>query len=177
MLGAVAGSSSLRHSLRKLSHTSAASPTTRQHSLETILRFHPVRPCLEALRGQFRRHYATPTKKGMLLLVHLISVSRDALNTRQINVANFKSPFRTAFASNIRNLGIIAHVDAGKTTTSERMLYYSGESQLMGDVDNGDTVLDYLKIERERGITINAAAITFKWNGHSINLIDTPGRT
>jgi len=57
------------------------------------------------------------------------------------------------------------------------MLYYSGESQLLGDVDKGDTVLDYLKIERERGITINAAAITFHWRNHSINLIDTPGRT
>lgn len=82
-----------------------------------------------------------------------------------------------SYASTIRNLGIIAHVDAGKTTTSERMLYYSGESQLLGDVDKGDTVLDYLKIERERGITINAAAITFHWKNHNINLIDTPGRT
>lgn len=73
-------------------------------------------------------------------------------------------------------MGIIAHVDAGKTTTSERMIYYSGESRMIGDVDRGDTVLDYLKIERERGITINAASITFNWQGYNFNLIDTPGR-
>ncbi|XP_049851722.1 LOW QUALITY PROTEIN: elongation factor G-like [Schistocerca gregaria] len=78
-------------------------------------------------------------------------------------------------ASCIRNVGIIAHVDAGKTTTSERMLFYSGESSFLGDVDKGDTMLDYLKIERERGITVNAAVITFLWKNHLINLVDTPG--
>lgn len=75
----------------------------------------------------------------------------------------------------IRNLGIIAHVDAGKTTVCERMLYYSGESSFLGDVDKGDTVMDYMKLERERGITINAAATTFQWKNYFINVIDTPG--
>ncbi|KAI9313809.1 P-loop containing nucleoside triphosphate hydrolase protein [Dichotomocladium elegans] len=74
-----------------------------------------------------------------------------------------------------RNIGIIAHIDAGKTTTTERMLYYAGVTTKIGDIDDGDTVMDYLKAERERGITINSAAITFGWNGHRINLIDTPG--
>lgn len=74
-----------------------------------------------------------------------------------------------------RNIGIIAHIDAGKTTTSERMLYYAGVTKRIGDIDDGDTVMDYLAAERERGITINSAAITFGWEGHRINLIDTPG--
>uniref|UniRef100_A0A2C9KB26 Tr-type G domain-containing protein n=1 Tax=Biomphalaria glabrata TaxID=6526 RepID=A0A2C9KB26_BIOGL len=77
--------------------------------------------------------------------------------------------------SKIRNIGIMAHIDAGKTTTTERMLYYSGFSRHLGDVDDGDTVMDYMEQERERGITITSAAITFNWKGHKINLIDTPG--
>ncbi|GBB93390.1 hypothetical protein RclHR1_02160016 [Rhizophagus clarus] len=74
-----------------------------------------------------------------------------------------------------RNIGIIAHIDAGKTTTTERMLHYSGFTRRIGDVDHGDTVMDYMKQERERGITITSAAITFGWKNHRINLIDTPG--
>lgn len=74
-----------------------------------------------------------------------------------------------------RNIGIIAHIDAGKTTTTERMLFYSGKTSTMGDVDQGDTVTDYLPSERLRGITIQLAAITIPWNGNKINIIDTPG--
>uniref|UniRef100_A0A8C5WHA0 Elongation factor G2 n=1 Tax=Leptobrachium leishanense TaxID=445787 RepID=A0A8C5WHA0_9ANUR len=77
--------------------------------------------------------------------------------------------------SKIRNIGIMAHIDAGKTTTTERMLYYSGYIRALGDVDDGDTVTDFMAQERERGITIQSAAVTFDWNGHRINLIDTPG--
>ena len=80
----------------------------------------------------------------------------------------------------IRNIGIIAHIDAGKTTTTERILYYTGEIHRMGDVDKGTTTTDYLEEERERGITIVAAAITCHWkdvDGQpiTINIIDTPG--
>lgn len=75
----------------------------------------------------------------------------------------------------IRNIGIMAHIDAGKTTTTERMLYYSGFSNHLGDVDDGDTVTDYMEQERERGITITSAAVSFPWKGHHVNLIDTPG--
>ncbi|RLV85045.1 Ribosome-releasing factor 2 mitochondrial [Meyerozyma sp. JA9] len=74
-----------------------------------------------------------------------------------------------------RNIGIIAHIDAGKTTTTERMLYYSGKTTTMGDVDQGDTVTDYLPSERSRGITIQSAAISIPWNNNKINIIDTPG--
>lgn len=75
----------------------------------------------------------------------------------------------------IRNIGIIAHIDAGKTTTTERVLFYTGTTHKMGDVDKGTTTTDYLEEEQQRGITIVAAAITCKWRDVTINLIDTPG--
>jgi elongation factor G len=75
----------------------------------------------------------------------------------------------------IRNIGIIAHIDAGKTTTTERILYYSGTTYRLGNVDEGTTVTDWMEQERERGITITAAAITSSWRDYQINLIDTPG--
>ncbi|NOT53720.1 MAG: elongation factor G [Deltaproteobacteria bacterium] len=75
----------------------------------------------------------------------------------------------------IRNIGIIAHVDSGKTTVSERVLYYTGMSHKIGEVHDGTAVTDWMPQERERGITITAAAITCLWNNHQINIIDTPG--
>jgi elongation factor G len=75
----------------------------------------------------------------------------------------------------VRIIGIFAHVDAGKTTTSEAILYYSGRIHRTGDIDNGDTQLDWMEQERERGITITAAATACHWQDHRINLIDTPG--
>jgi elongation factor G len=75
----------------------------------------------------------------------------------------------------IRNIGIIAHIDAGKTTTTERILFYSGTTYRLGNVDEGTTVTDWMEQERERGITITAAAITSSWREYQINLIDTPG--
>ena len=70
----------------------------------------------------------------------------------------------------VRNVGIMAHIDAGKTTATERMLLYSGYMSSPGEVHRGDTVMDFMEQERERGITINSAAITFPWKGHVINL-------
>jgi elongation factor G len=75
----------------------------------------------------------------------------------------------------VRNIGIIAHIDAGKTTTTERILYYTGMVHRIGEVHEGAATTDYMDQERERGITITAAAITAAWNGHQINVIDTPG--
>jgi len=75
----------------------------------------------------------------------------------------------------IRNIGIIAHIDAGKTTTTERILFYTGRTHRMGSVDDGTTVTDWMEQERERGITITAAAITCFWRRCQINIIDTPG--
>ncbi len=75
----------------------------------------------------------------------------------------------------IRNIGIIAHIDAGKTTTTERVLFYTGKTHRMGNVDDGTTVTDWMEQERERGITITAAAVTCFWRDYQINIIDTPG--
>ncbi|KAK6435816.1 Ribosome-releasing factor 2, mitochondrial [Oleoguttula sp. CCFEE 5521] len=114
---------------------------------------------------------------------------------RQIarDVSTKASDEATIALDRTRNIGIIAHIDAGKTTTTERMLYYSGFSRRLGDVDDGSTITDFLPAERARGITIQSAAITFSWppstgkhqppaadtprsaNPHTINLIDTPG--
>jgi elongation factor G len=77
--------------------------------------------------------------------------------------------------SRIRNIGIIAHIDAGKTTTTERILFYTGRTHKMGNVDEGTTVTDWMIQERERGITITAAAVTCFWRGCQINIVDTPG--
>ncbi len=82
---------------------------------------------------------------------------------------------RTCPLERIRNIGIIAHIDAGKTTTTERVLFYTGKTHRMGSVDAGTTVTDWMAQERERGITITAAAITAYWREHQINIIDTPG--
>ena len=74
-----------------------------------------------------------------------------------------------------RNIGIIAHIDAGKTTTTERILFYTGKTHRIGSVDDGTTVTDWMAQERERGITIVSAAISAEWKGYQINVIDTPG--
>ncbi len=77
--------------------------------------------------------------------------------------------------SRLRNIGIIAHIDAGKTTTTERILFYTGRTYRLGNVDEGTTVTDWMEQERERGITITAAAISCTWKDIQINIIDTPG--
>ena len=74
-----------------------------------------------------------------------------------------------------RNIGIIAHIDAGKTTTTERILYYTGRTYKIGEVHEGTATMDWMEQERERGITITAAATTAEWKGYRINIIDTPG--
>src|SRR5579885_2331887 len=81
----------------------------------------------------------------------------------------------TTKLENLRNMGIAAHIDAGKTTTTERILFYSGLIHRMGEVHEGTSVTDWMEQERERGITITAAAITSQWKDKRINLIDTPG--
>ena len=81
-----------------------------------------------------------------------------------------------AFAlDKVRNIGIMAHIDAGKTTTTERILFYTGMTRKLGEVHDGAAVMDYMAQERERGITITSAATTTVWKGHQINIIDTPG--
>jgi elongation factor G len=84
-------------------------------------------------------------------------------------------PIREFPISRTRNIGIMAHIDAGKTTTTERILYYTGKTYKMGEVHEGAAVMDWMAQERERGITITSAATTAKWKDHWINIIDTPG--
>src|ERR1700730_9506648 len=76
---------------------------------------------------------------------------------------------------NTRNIGIIAHIDAGQTTTTERVLFYTSKIHKVGEVHEGAATMDWMAQERERGITITSAATTTFWNGHRINIIDTPG--
>ena len=76
---------------------------------------------------------------------------------------------------NTRNIGIMAHIDAGKTTTTERILYYTGKTHKIGETHDGAATMDYMAQEQERGITITSAATTAQWKGTRINIIDTPG--
>src|SRR4051812_42720771 len=82
---------------------------------------------------------------------------------------------RTTPLDRYRNIGIAAHIDAGKTTTTERILYYTGKSHKIGEVHDGAATMDFMEQEQERGITITSAATTAFWNDHRINIIDTPG--
>ena len=82
---------------------------------------------------------------------------------------------RSVSLEKTRNIGIIAHIDAGKTTTTERILYYTGKSHRIGEVHEGAATMDWMVQEQERGITITSAATTCFWNDNRINIIDTPG--
>lgn len=77
--------------------------------------------------------------------------------------------------ANTRNIGIMAHIDAGKTTTTERILFYTGRTHKIGETHEGSATMDWMAQEQERGITITSAATTAQWKGHRVNIIDTPG--
>src|SRR3979411_324884 len=91
-----------------------------------------------------------------------------------MNVA-VKKPGRAFPLEKTRNIGIMAHIDAGKTTTTERILFYTGKIHRMGEVHEGGATMDWMVQEQERGITITSAATAAEWRGHRINIIDTPG--
>jgi len=93
----------------------------------------------------------------------------------QKNIEGNKKMARKTPLEKIRNIGIAAHIDAGKTTTTERILFYTGKTHKLGEVHDGAAVTDFMEQERERGITIQSAAVTAEWKGHQINIIDTPG--
>src|SRR5256884_4427670 len=82
---------------------------------------------------------------------------------------------RTVALDRMRNIGIAAHIDAGKTTTTERILYYTGRTHKLGEVHEGTATMDWMEQEQERGITITSAATTCEWKDFQINIIDTPG--
>src|ERR671923_876509 len=86
-----------------------------------------------------------------------------------------KAVSRTVPLERCRNIGIMAHIDAGKTTTTERILFYTGRTHRLGEVHEGTAIMDWMEQEQERGITITSAATACEWEGHRINIIDTPG--
>ncbi|KAL2820530.1 P-loop containing nucleoside triphosphate hydrolase protein [Aspergillus cavernicola] len=138
--------------------------------------------------------YPTKTTVKCRAVVSLPTTRSEALRSPNLRSYSTVTPRWQADLDRTRNIGIIAHIDAGKTTTTERMLYYSGFTRRIGNVDEGSTVTDFLPAERARGITIQSAAITFHWppgesnvatqpdlqaprsaSPHLVNLIDTPG--
>ena len=106
-------------------------------------------------------------------MIILIKLKYDS-EVHNIKKENEKMARKTPLEK-IRNIGIAAHIDAGKTTTTERILFYTGKTHKIGEVHDGAAVTDFMEQERERGITIQSAAVTAEWKGHQINIIDTPG--
>ncbi len=104
-----------------------------------------------------------------------VVVKKNGKNTKNIVSSSLEDRTRGRPLSSIRNIGIVAHVDAGKTTTTERILYYTGRVYKMGEVHEGTAVMDWMEQEQERGITITSAATTCSWKNSQINIIDTPG--
>lgn len=104
--------------------------------------------------------------RGIVIIAHLLY---------NIAVEEFDFLRTIIMLNKMRNIGIMAHIDAGKTTTTERILYYSGKIHKIGEIDDGQATMDFMQQEQERGITIASAAITTEWKGHQINIIDTPG--
>src|SRR6187401_3639818 len=100
---------------------------------------------------------------------HFVNTWRRAIGRR------LKTMPRTTPLEFYRNIGIMAHIDAGKTTTTERVLYYTGKQHKIGEVHEGTATMDWMEQEQERGITITSAATTCEWDDHTINIIDTPG--
>lgn len=130
--------------------------------------------------GTTLRRYLWLSRKGRLKLAHATtSRQNEGLSLffrSKVTVSPQKGKESAKEeAAKVRNIGIMAHIDAGKTTTTERMLYYAGRIQTPGEVHHGDTVTDFMPQERERGITIQSAVVSFPWKDHTINLIDTPG--
>jgi len=106
----------------------------------------------------------------------LIVLNAETAQAQDIDLAKASSsPFRSTALPEYRNIGIMAHIDAGKTTTTERILYYTGKSYKIGEVHEGGATMDWMEQEKERGITITSAATTCSWRDHRINIIDTPG--
>ncbi|CEG49300.1 translation elongation factor g [Plasmopara halstedii] len=130
------------------------------------IRTRGARGLLAASRHIFSLSHNSNNVNQCLPYTYMFYSSLNSINSSQEDAAQVDV---------IRNIGILAHIDAGKTTTTERMLYYSGTIQKMGEVHDGDATMDFMPQERERGITIGAAAISFPWRDHHINLIDTPG--
>jgi len=124
------------------------------------------------------------TSQGSTAFLRPVSTSSSPTQTTQLSMSAIdvekaskasSSKFREVYLGDYRNIGIMAHIDAGKTTTTERILYYTGKSYKIGEVHDGGATMDWMEQEQERGITITSAATTCEWRDHRINIIDTPG--
>ena len=109
------------------------------------------------------------------IIKNIISEIGFSYSENDLNILDGKIMARTHTLDKYRNIGIMAHIDAGKTTTTERILYYTGKSHKIGEVHDGAATMDWMEQEQERGITITSAATTCFWQDHRINIIDTPG--
>ena len=105
----------------------------------------------------------------------MVAVTEKAKDSKTDDASRIEADGRLRALSMIRNIGIVAHIDAGKTTTTERMLFYTGKVHRIGEVDEGTATMDWMIQEQERGITITSAATTCFWRDHQVNIIDTPG--
>jgi elongation factor G len=135
-------------------------------------------------RRRIHTEWQRPTRPSLILDGNLNIQSCEEQNLKGLHAFDKEKPelikwsffmLRSFPLEKIRNIGLMAHIDAGKTTTTERILYYTGKTHRMGEVDEGAAVMDWMDQEKERGITITSAATTCFWNNHRINIIDTPG--
>ena len=117
----------------------------------------------------------------MHLKIKVLQLKRERIHTKWQSLTRLslisggKLYVKKYTLNKYRNIGIMAHIDAGKTTTTERILYYTGKSHKIGEVHDGAATMDWMEQEQERGITITSAATTCFWRDHRINIIDTPG--
>src|SRR6476659_8586414 len=138
-----------------------------------------ARPAREADVGEARRRdpgCAQPAGRRVQAQGRPLPNGAGQQGLRSLQVVSAMATTKTQLAlENVRNIGIMAHIDAGKTTTTERILYYTGRTHKMGEVHEGAAVMDWMEQEQERGITITSAATTAEWRDFRINIIDTPG--
>lgn len=136
--------------------------------------FPRLKPANSRARYPWRSSKLVGNPGGLTHHPTFVGALRMAPEAKFDNIAELKEG-RTVELSRYRNIGIMAHIDAGKTTTTERVLYYTGKAYKIGEVHEGTATMDWMEQEQERGITITSAATTCAWDNHRINIIDTPG--
>src|SRR6476659_6327842 len=153
----------------------AARPDARS-ALDRPVRARPAREFVARQAGRRDPRRAEPAGRGLQAQGRPLPNGAGQQGLRALQVVTAVAATKTQVAlENVRNIGIMAHIDAGKTTTTERILYYTGRTHKMGEVHEGAAVMDWMEQEQERGITITSAATTAEWRDFRINIIDTPG--
>src|SRR4051812_12735649 len=164
---------------RELPGARRGAPAACSHAGRALARPVRARPAREADVGQARRRdpgRAEPAGRRVQAQGRPLPDGAGQQGLRALQVVSAVATTKTQLAlENVRNIGIMARIDAGKTTTTERILYYTGRTHKMGEVHEGAAVMDWMAQEQERGITITSAATTAEWREFRINIIDTPG--